>query len=172
VIVANHPSLLDIIMLLAAVPNITFLAKASWFSSPFIGPLLRFGHHIAGPEGGSDASPMDGAMVLDRILTQLRAGYPVMLFPEGTRSPANGLGPFKRGAFEAAVRAGVPLCCLRVRVDPPVLLKGQPWWKVPKRRISFEVSMLQTIAPEAFGDSARRLCGDVRHAYLHALELQ
>lgn len=169
VVIANHPSLLDIIMLIAAVPHITFLAKASFFRSPFVGPLLRFGRHIPGPEGGTQGDPAEGAAVLERILGRLAEGYPVMLFPEGTRSPAGELRAFKRGAFEAALRARVPLHCLLLRVDPPALLKGQAWWELPLHRIRYRLSCLCSLQPEQLPASSRDLRTLVRHQYLDGL---
>ena len=59
------------------------------------------------------------------------------MFPEGTRSPPQGLWPFRRGAAHVALRSGVDLELVTIRCDPPALMKGQPWWDVPDRRIEY-----------------------------------
>ncbi len=170
VIIANHPALLDILWLVYVLPRATFLAKAEWFDNPFISPILRRGGHIAAPRAMAD-TPAEGAAVLERMLDRLRDGYNVVIFPEGTRSPAGGLRAFQRGAFEAAMRAGVPLVCLRITVDPPMLLKGQPWYVVPDRTPTVTVNVLDVIEPRDFPASARAFRRQVRARYARALGL-
>ncbi len=170
VIIANHPALLDILWLVYVLPRATFLAKAEWFDNAFIAPILRRGGHIAAPRAVAD-SPAEGAAVLERMLDRLRDGYNVVIFPEGTRSPAGGLRNFQRGAFEAAMRAQVPLVCLKITVDPPMLLKGQPWYVVPDRRPLVAVETLQVIEPADFPASARAFRKQVRARYAAALGL-
>lgn len=172
VVIANHPTLLDIIMLIAAVPHITFVVKASYYRSKLVGPLLRFGKHICAAEAGDDAAPVDGASVLREMLARLEEGYPIMVFPEGTRSPAGELRSFKRGAFEAAMRAGVPLHCLLIEARPPALLKGTPWWKIPTQRIRYHISSLRTDAPPHAELNTRAWRGRIRDAYAAALGIQ
>jgi 1-acyl-sn-glycerol-3-phosphate acyltransferase len=169
VVIANHPSLLDVIMMLCTVPGLVFLAKSSWFRSPFIAPLVRLGGHIPGPPEDGEPTPMDGALVLERILERLRQGFPVLVFPEGTRSPPGRLRPFQRGAFEAAIRAHVPLVGYCFRVDPPSLLKDQAWYDVPGRRINYDIDVLFVLSPEEFPDSARALRQRAVEAFESAL---
>lgn len=172
IVVANHPSLLDIFMIVATTPGVTFVAKASWCDSWLTGRLLRAGRHIRGPDEGREPVPGETA-VLDRIVQQLADGYPVMLFPEGTRSPkGGGLRKFRAGAFEAALRAGVPLWSLLVRCDPPALAKGQPWWDIPKVRAEFSVDVLEIRVPTREADgSGRALARATRARYARALGL-
>jgi 1-acyl-sn-glycerol-3-phosphate acyltransferase len=172
IVVANHPSLLDIFMIVATTPGITFVAKASWYDSLLTGRLLRAGRHIRGPDEGKE--PVLGeTAVFDRILAQLADGYPVMLFPEGTRSPkGGGLRKFRAGAFEAAIRANVPLFSLLVRCDPPALAKGQPWWDIPRDRVEFSVEVLEVREPTREADgSGRELARATRGRYAGALGL-
>ncbi|HET6582150.1 MAG TPA: lysophospholipid acyltransferase family protein [Nannocystaceae bacterium] len=171
IVVANHPSLLDIFMIVATTPGITFVATASWYDSWLTGRLLRLGRHIRGPTEGAEPMPGETA-VLDRIVAQLRDGYPVMMFPEGTRSPkGGGLRKFRAGAFEAAIRAEVPLWSLLLRVEPPALAKGQPWWDIPRERTLFSVDVLAVTRPTRADGSARDVARATRTAYARALGL-
>ena len=171
VIVANHPTLLDIIVVLAQAPRATFLAKTSWFENPLVSPILRRTGAISGPRPGRDGSPMDGALVLDNMLDRLRRGASVVIFPEGTRSPADGLHRFQEGAFEIALRAHAPVVALLLRVEPPTLMKGQPWHRVPPRRVRFDVGVMAVIEPTQAPGSRRAFRTSVQAAYARALDL-
>jgi 1-acyl-sn-glycerol-3-phosphate acyltransferase len=172
VVISNHPSLLDVIIIASSLPAVVFVAKASWFKSPFIAPLLRHCGHIPGPADEQAPTPMDGALVLEHILDRLRQGFSVLVFPEGTRSPPRGLHPYQRGAFEAAIRAQVPLVGLRLLADPPALLKNQAWHDVPERRIEYDLDLLFLRQPKDLPRSARALRKQVYEEYRAALGIE
>lgn len=148
VLVANHPSLIDVLLLLTMLPGLTSLVKSSWFRSWLIRPVLRHGGHIAGPEpralGEADDAGPDSP-VLDRMVAHLRAGHPLLVFPEGSRSHERGLRRFRRGAIEAALRAGVPIVPAFISVAPPMLMKHQPWHEVPPSGGRFTVEFFPVI---------------------------
>ena len=83
VVVANHPSLLDVTGIIACMPNTCCVVKPSLIRSPLVGRLLRALGHI---EAG-DGSLAGGLAVLESMRTRLDEGYAVLVFPEGTRSP-------------------------------------------------------------------------------------
>jgi 1-acyl-sn-glycerol-3-phosphate acyltransferase len=151
VLVANHPSLIDILVLKATVPGVTCLVKASLFEKPNLRNLLTYSHDFPGPEG--DEQAIGHAAVLDTFVARLQAGHPVIVFPEGTRSPRYALRRFRRGAAEAAIRAGVPIVPLFLSVHPASLLKGEHWYDVPDRMIRIDVEFLP-IVPTAGADAA------------------
>jgi 1-acyl-sn-glycerol-3-phosphate acyltransferase len=129
VLIANHPSLLDVTSIISRMPTVCCVVKSSLMNSPLVGRLLRACGHVA----AGDGSLMAGAGVLDAVQARLREGFPVLIFPEGTRSPFGGMHPFRRGAFEIAQRAGVPVVPLFLRCEPPALGKGTPVWRHPRR---------------------------------------
>ncbi len=129
VLVANHPTLLDVTAILARVPHACCVVKSSLIRSPLVGRLLRACGHVA----AGDGSLMAGIGVLDAVTARLQEGFPVLVFPEGTRSPLGGMHRFRRGAFEIAKRGGVPIVPLFLRCDPPALGKGTPVWQHPRR---------------------------------------
>lgn len=151
VLLANHPSLIDVIVLRATVPGITCLVKQSWYNRPhFRNCCIESGDFCA------ERGVIGSTSVLDRFVEQLENGYPVLVFPEGTRSPKDGLRRFKRGACEAAIRAGVPVVPLFIDFWPPTLKSDMRWHDVPDRRIEIKVEYLPIIDPVADGitDSA------------------
>jgi len=141
-VIANHPTLIDVVLLLPALPSLTCVAKASWYRSLVLGPLLRLTEFIPGPglAGDGDATP-----ALERIEAALRAGKQVLVFPEGTRSSATALRRFRRGAIEAAVHAGAAILPVFIDVDHAVLMKGQPVLDLPDRRVLFRFEWLAPV---------------------------
>jgi 1-acyl-sn-glycerol-3-phosphate acyltransferase len=152
VVIANHPSLLDVVFVMGAIPRLTYVAKESWMTSPLVGRLLRTCGHIAAPRG---KTPADGAIALERMILALNAGRTLLVFPEGTRSPRRGMWRFQRGAFEAALRAGAPIVPCVIEVEPPMLRKDQPWYDVPDRAIDYRMRALPRVEPEALARSAK-----------------
>lgn len=171
IIISNHPSLLDVMILLSVFSRMVFVVKASWLKSPFIRPLLKRGGHIAAPGSGSDQDPAGGASVFDTMVERLGRGHSVLVFPEGTRSDPGGLGSFRRGGVEAARRAGVPVVATLMRMDPPSLLRGEHWYDVPDRPMQYDIEILRVVEPEEI-QSSRALARDLREQYREALGVE
>jgi 1-acyl-sn-glycerol-3-phosphate acyltransferase len=111
---ANHQSIVDIICLGSVLKHdYRWAAKRSLFKTPFLGWHLTLAGHVPvdRQKGGRSA-----AAVVDRFEAVLREGKPLLVFPEGTRTPDGGLQRFKNGGFSAAVSANVPVV--------PVALEG------------------------------------------------
>jgi 1-acyl-sn-glycerol-3-phosphate acyltransferase len=110
---ANHLSALDIPLLYASLPiQFRILAKKELFRYPFLGWHLKRSGQI--PVDQSDARA--SLRSLNRAGETLRHGMPLVVFPEGGRSPDGQLQPFMGGAFYAAIKAQVPVV--------PVVLVG------------------------------------------------
>lgn len=129
-VVANHPSLIDFGIVIAKLPQADCIVAESWARSFWLGRVARAAGYIVNSRG---------ATVVDECLARLRAGRTVLLFPEGTRSPREGLWPFRRGAAHVALRSGCDIELVTIHCDPPALMKGQPWWDVPERKIEYLV---------------------------------
>jgi 1-acyl-sn-glycerol-3-phosphate acyltransferase len=121
VYVANHQSAVDIWALLRVVPPETlFVAKRSLFRIPLLGWAMASGGFVA-----IDRENRHRALVsLRAAAARIRAGRPVVLFPEGTRSREGRLMPFKRGPFHLALEAGVPLVPVAIQGSGRVLPPG------------------------------------------------
>lgn len=111
VIVANHQSLADILVLFGTYLPFKWVSKASVFRVPFIGWNMALNRYVSLVRG--DKASIEKMM--DACMRWLRRGVSVMMFPEGTRSPDGRLQAFKLGAFRMAKDAGVPV--LPVVVD-------------------------------------------------------
>jgi fatty-acyl-CoA synthase len=109
VIVANHASYLDVVVLLAVLPtDVRFAAKAKLASYPLLGTLLGRAGYVLVQRGA--------ASVADDLTATVRGGESLCIFPEGTFVRPPGVMPFRLGAFQAAIDAGRPVT--------PVALRG------------------------------------------------
>ncbi len=127
ILVANHCSYLDSLVLVAAFRGETaFVAKAELAPQLFAGTLLRRIGAIF-VERFDDAS---GLGDLDAVVEAARAGRRLAVYPEGTLTRRPGLLDFKLGAFAAAAAAGVPVVPVTLQGTRSVLRGGQ-WFPRP-----------------------------------------
>jgi len=163
-VVANHPTLIDIVHVISRLPQADCVIGGHYAHNPFLGLAASWAGYITNAHG---------AAVVDACAERLRAGRTVVLFPEGTRSPRNGMHPFRRGAAHIAVRAGVSLVPVAISCVPSMLRKGQPWWDVPERPSRFRIYVLDPIELPATGASdvlvARRLTATLRERIIERL---
>ena len=110
---SNHESLIDILVLGAALPgDFKWAAKRSVMNIPFLGWHLRLAGHVPVDRNqGKDAA----TAVTDAFEGVLRDDKPLLVFPEGTRTEDGNLRPFKNGAFQAAVLTGKPVVPVAIR---------------------------------------------------------
>ncbi len=159
VLVVNHASYLDGLVLLAVLPEpISFVAKRE-LREQFIPRVYlqrlgtEFVERFAAHESVQDVQRLEGA---------LRAGHTLVFFAEGTFTRASGLQPFRMGAFVVAANTGVPVVPAAICGTRSMLRDGQ-WW--PRRgaiTITFGASLLPVAdAHDAF-DAAVRLRNDAR----------
>jgi 1-acyl-sn-glycerol-3-phosphate acyltransferase len=121
VYVSNHASLFDIPAVLAGCPgNVRIVYKKELEKIPIFGWCLKWGAYIAIDR----ASRTDAMRSVEEAARKIREGDSVLLFAEGTRTTDGNLQPFKRGAFNLAVRAGVPVVPLTINGTFTILRKG------------------------------------------------
>ncbi len=137
-VVANHPSLLDTPVLTGVMPQADFIVAPSWSASPFF-------RRTSAAAGYLDAEP--GPAAVREAAARVRAGRSVVVYPEGSRTPLEGLGEFRRGAAHIALRAGCDLVPVVIRVSPRTLMKGQPWTDVGEGAAQWDVEVGEPIRP-------------------------
>lgn len=107
VVIANHRSYLDAVLLTAAFPQHTTVVKSDFFRTPVFGAIIREAGYIP-----SDAWQGDGSVFMERMenLPEFFArGGVAFIFPEGTRTRTGEPGEFNKGAFKVARRFQVPI---------------------------------------------------------------
>jgi len=125
-LIANHPSYLDAVFLMAHLPHVNCVMKSSLLNHPLFFPFTRLGGYIA-----SDSE--DPQKLIEACRAASDRGEPILIFPEGTRSTPGKPLRFRRGAAQVALRAGLRVVPLVVHCDPPALTHGYPWYRMPDR---------------------------------------
>jgi len=144
VLVSNHASYLDPLILIAALPRpVLFVAKQEVLRAPVVATWIRKPGHLTVERGPVAQSARDTA----RLEEALARGRSVSLFAEGTFTRARGLRPFRLGAFKAAAQAGCPIVPAAI-VGSRTLLPDETW--LP-RRTRLRIVLRPAMRPQ--GDS-------------------
>jgi 1-acyl-sn-glycerol-3-phosphate acyltransferase len=162
-VIANHPTLLDVVFLISSMPHVDCVVKAAVWNNVFFRGTVRGAGYIPNSEGPE---------LVDDCVERLGRGHHVLLFPEGTRSPAGALRRFQRGGAHIALRARCEIQPILITCEPPTLLKGMPFFHVPPRRPHFTLTLLDPIRPEEYLEdggetplAVRRLNAALEHLY-------
>jgi 1-acyl-sn-glycerol-3-phosphate acyltransferase len=145
VFVANHLSLLDILVLFRLFTHFKWVSKLENFNVPFIGWNMRLNGYIPLRRGDKESV----RKMMAASMRALESGSSIMMFPEGTRSRTGELQPFKPGAFDLALRTRSPIL--------PIVVEGTHH-ALPKRgfvlrgRHPINITVLEPIRVEEFAD--------------------
>ncbi len=141
VFVANHPSLIDAIMLVSCMPDVRCVVKEGVWRNPFYGRVVRAADYVPS---------LSATEVVERVTALVRDGETVLLFPEGTRTPPGELPRVRRGAALMLLRSGRPAVPVRLHMSPTVLTKGYDLWRFPSERVQYSLTVGDAIRPELF----------------------
>ena len=131
VMVANHSSYLDVVVLMASLPvGYLFVAKQELLNALIIRTFIKKVGHLTVDRMDFSKSISD----TKRIEETLCSGWSVLIFPEGTFTRATGLRPFKLGAFKIAVETSRPICPISIRGTRQILWPGS--WMPRQGRIT------------------------------------
>jgi 1-acyl-sn-glycerol-3-phosphate acyltransferase len=158
IVVANHPSLLDAVMLVARLPRSACIMKASLSRNPLLGPGARLARYIR----NDSAYDMVQCAVQD-----LRAGGQLVMFPEGTRTVHAPINAFQSSFTMIAKRAQVPIQTVFIDTRSPYLGKGWPVWRLPPLPIVFSVRLGQRFAAASAEQDHHTQCDEIE-AYFAA----
>ena len=146
VIVANHQSLVDIVVLYKTKMQFKWVAKESLFSVPFIGWSLSLAKHVKLARG--DFSSIK--KVYREAAEWLRNDMSVLFFPEGTRSQTGQMQSFQSGAFKLAIKEKVPVLPIRVDGTGNAIPKGS---RIFETRTLCSVKVLPAVDTSGFQPS-------------------
>ena len=166
-IIANHPSLLDVVMIMAAVPNVQCMVKGALWKNPFFRLTVEGAGYIR-----NDLEP---EALMQACVDTLRAGNNLIIFPEGTRTVRGKPMKLHRGFATVALQAEADLQLIRISAEPPLLHKGNPWWRVPDTRTEFCMQVCDRLDIKGFlgyrfrSQSSRRLVGFIEEFYAESI---
>ena len=137
VVVANHPSMLDIVMLISLIPGATVIAGENYTHTP-LGGVIKACYII---------NSLDFDEMCRRCKKCLDEGENVIIFPEGTRTPRHGSGTYKKGAARIAKAAGANILPILIAgSDKFGLGKHNPFWSYnPVEKLFYHIIPLEEI---------------------------
>lgn len=144
-VIANHPSLIDVVALIAFIRNANCVVKQSLWDNPCMRGPIRAAGYI------SNSGSLD---MLDEAAGALQQGQTLIVFPEGTRTTPGQAPEFHRGAAAIAVRGAHIVTPVVISVTPTTLTKADPWYSIPSRRFHVRLRVGEDIDPRQFTKQA------------------
>lgn len=132
IIAANHPGLLDAVLIISRLPRVTCIMKAEIWDNIFLGGGSRLAGYIR------NDSPVN---MIRMAAEELERGEHLLVFPEGTRTRKKPINDFKGGFALIAKRAQAPVQTVFIETDNPCLGKGWPLYKKPEMPVTFRVRL-------------------------------
>lgn len=132
-ILANHPTLVDVVALVSLMPNVSCVVKEALWRSPFLGGVVRAANYI------SNSNP---ETLLQDCANDIAGGKPLLIFPEGTRTRSGEALNFLRGASYIALACQRPILPILIYCTPPTLSKQTRWYQIPQQKFHLRVKIL------------------------------
>jgi 1-acyl-sn-glycerol-3-phosphate acyltransferase len=136
-IVANHPTLIDIVLLVALLPGAKCVVKYQLFRNPLLRRLVR--------EAGYIPDDFEPAQLMEKCRAALADGNNLIIFPEGTRSVPGKPLRFKRLFAHIATLTEVNLQPITITCEPVTLIKGEPFYRIPDSRPRFRIEVAEEV---------------------------
>ncbi|OCG46917.1 hypothetical protein A9G35_04490 [Gilliamella sp. Choc5-1] len=152
-IVANHPSLLDVVLLASIMPRCDCLVKGALLKNIFVSRIIKTAGYILNGES---------SQILPQCQQILDNQGKILIFPEGTRSVPNQPMILQRGAANIALRCHANIRIVHIECKPTWLIKEQKWYDIPVKKAFFNITIGEKITISDFSDqnttiAARRL---------------
>lgn len=168
VVIANHPTYIDFVVLLSLLPKANCVVKREHWDNPVFGGMVRAAGFVRSSRADQLAEDCQRA---------LSDGQPLILFPEGTRSAPGAAVRFRRGAGYAAVKSGQPIVPVVLQCEPPTLNKNSRWYQVPPRPFHYSIAVRGALPPDTLAGTppgsavaaARRLTSTLERYFSNEL---
>lgn len=139
IFIANHPSLLDVVLIIAKIRRINCVVKADLCKNPFLFAAIKASGYI--PNTANE-------ILLQNSLSALNRGESLLIFPEGTRTKDSII--FHKAASYIAINAAQSLAMIFIKMRPRSLKKGEKWYHTQNMRYSIilrDIWDLRSFAP-------------------------
>lgn len=131
-VLANHPTLIDVVILISMMPNASCVVKRALWNNPFMWGVVRAADYISNSEPDS---------LVEDCAADINSGNPLVIFPEGTRTVPGKPLKFKRGASYIALNGNAPILPVVISCIPNTLAKGDKWYEIPAEKACFTVEV-------------------------------
>ncbi|WP_336219966.1 lysophospholipid acyltransferase family protein [Citrobacter amalonaticus] len=143
-VVANHPTLIDYVLLASVMPETDCLVKSALLKNPFLSGVVRAADYLVNSQ--ADA-------LLPASQQRLAQGDTILIFPEGTRTRPGEAMSLQRGAANIAVRCGSDLRVVTIHCSERMLDKESKWYQVPPTKPLFTVEVRERLKIDHFYDA-------------------
>jgi len=138
IIAPNHPSMVDVFLILSRIKNASCLMKASLWNNVLLGSGARF----AGYMHNDSITEM-----VRRSVIELQSGGNLLMFPEGTRTVYAPVNRLKAGVGLISTKAQAPVQTVLLLTDSPYISKHWPIWKPPPFPVRFKAAIGKRFEP-------------------------
>ena len=159
IVAANHPCLLDVVLMVSQMPQTVCLMKGSLARNIVLSGTARLAGYIHNKSGLG---------LVKQCEERLQEGASLLVFPEGTRTVGGRLLPFKMGFALVAVLTRSPVQTVFIRADTNFLGKGWPLFKRPAFPLHYSLRLGQRFQP-APGEDAKTFGGRVENYFREGL---
>jgi len=136
-VVANHPTLLDVVLLMSLMDRAQCVVKHQIWSNPFMRGAVTATDYIRNDD--------DPEKLITDCSRSLADGNNLIIFPEGSRTIPGRPRQFQRGFASVAVQSKARIRLVTITCVPPMLLKGEKWYQIPPRRPRFRVEVHELV---------------------------
>ena len=140
-VISNHPTLLDVVFLIAFMPNADCIVKSSLMMNPAMRGFVSLTGYIKNDSG---------KLLIDDVQRSLNNGSSLIIFAEGTRTKANGNISFQRGAANIVIRTKTAPTPVVINCFPKTLRKNDKWYDVPEHKVYLLIRVLEEMKVEKF----------------------
>ncbi|RNM20961.1 lysophospholipid acyltransferase family protein [Dickeya undicola] len=140
-VVANHPTLIDYVLLASVMPDVDCLVKSELRQNIFFRGVIRAADYLVNSQSDT---------LLPDCHQRLNRGDVIMIFPEGTRTRYQQPVTLQRGAANIAVRCGCDLRIVHIHCSQQTLGKQSRWYQIPPEKPCFTIRVRERISSQAF----------------------
>jgi 1-acyl-sn-glycerol-3-phosphate acyltransferase len=134
-VIANHPSLLDVVFTISLIRNTDCIVRSGLWLNPLTAAPVRAAAYVKNvPE-----------QLLQRAVASLAEGNSLLVFPEGTRSKPGNPMKFLRGAANIALMSKKNITPVLITCEPATLLKHERWYCIPDRPPHYTIRVLPEV---------------------------
>lgn len=146
ILIANHPSLIDYVVIASNLNQCDCLVKGTLWNNFFLRHIVQTAGFIPNRSGSE---------LISLCQKRFKKGNVLLIFPEGTRTKPGSLPEIQRGAAQIAIRTQTDIRRIHINVTPPFLTKEKKWYQVPKIKPHFSMSVEEKIAVTPFIKNAK-----------------
>ncbi|MHA2937289.1 lysophospholipid acyltransferase family protein [Vibrio sp. RC27] len=144
-VVANHPTLIDVVIIISQLRQCDCIVKSSLWENPFMRHVIQMAGYI----------PNESPDILDICHEKLSSGRKLLVFPEGTRTVPGEQIRCQRGAAQLAVRCEADIQRILIHTHPAILYKGISWYNVPSEQPEVKVQVMDVESVTTLIESSR-----------------